>query len=65
MRQSIRRTSDGEQTDEFSRKDLINALNEDLSRECQAVIAYVDVSQSLKGAQYIHRRGAGKARGEG
>jgi bacterioferritin len=45
------------QTNEFSRKDLINALNEDLSREYQAVIAYVVYSQSLKGAQYMNIAG--------
>ena len=38
----------------FSRQDLIKALNDDLSREYQAVIAYVVYSQSLKGAQYNH-----------
>ena len=38
----------------FSRADLIKALNDDLSREYQAVIAYVVYSQSLKGAQYNH-----------
>jgi bacterioferritin len=38
----------------FSREDLIKALNDDLSREYQAVIAYVVYSQSLKGAQYNH-----------
>ena len=37
----------------FSREDLIKALNEDLSREYQAVIAYVVYSQSLKGAPYM------------
>jgi len=37
----------------FSREDLIKALNEDLSREYQAVIAYVVYSQTLKGAQYM------------
>ena len=35
------------------RKALIEALNEDLSREYQAVIAYVVYSQVLKGAQYM------------
>ena len=39
---------------EFSRNDLIKALNEDLSREYQAIIAYVVYSQSLKGAQYMN-----------
>src|SRR6476620_5738490 len=38
----------------FSRDDLTKALNEDLSREYQAVIAYVVYSQSLKGAQYMN-----------
>jgi bacterioferritin len=42
---------------EFSREDLIKALNEDLSREYQAVIAYVVYSQSLKGAQYMNIAG--------
>jgi bacterioferritin len=36
-----------------SREDLIELLNEDLSREYQAVIAYVVYSQVLKGAQYM------------
>jgi len=36
-----------------SRKELINLLNEDLSREYQAIIAYVVYSQVLKGAQYM------------
>ena len=36
-----------------TRKDLIKALNEDLSREYQAVIAYVVYSQVLKGAEYM------------
>jgi bacterioferritin len=38
----------------FSREDLIKVLNEDLSREYQAVIAYVVYSQSIKGAQYMN-----------
>ena len=36
-----------------TRKQLIDALNEDLSREYQAVIAYVNYSQVLKGAEYM------------
>ena len=36
-----------------TRKDLITALNGDLSREYQAVIAYVVYSQVLKGAEYM------------
>ena len=42
---------------EFSREDLMKALNDDLSREYQAVIAYVVYSQSLKGAQYMNIAG--------
>jgi bacterioferritin len=37
-----------------TRADLIKALNDDLSREYQAIIAYVVYSQSLKGAQYMN-----------
>jgi bacterioferritin len=40
-----------------TRDDLIKALNEDLSREYQAIIAYVVYSQSLKGAQYMNIKG--------
>jgi bacterioferritin len=36
-----------------TRKQLIDRLNEDLSREYQAIIAYVVYSQVLKGAQYM------------
>ena len=36
-----------------TRKDLIKALNDDLSREYQAIIAYVVYSQALKGAEYM------------
>jgi bacterioferritin len=42
------------QEKQFTRKDLIAALNDDLSREYQAVIAYVVYSQSIKGAQYMN-----------
>jgi bacterioferritin len=41
----------------FTRKQLIDALNEDLSREYQAVIAYVTYSQVLKGAAYMNIAG--------
>lgn len=34
-------------------KDLVNALNEDLAREYQAIIAYTIYSNVLKGAQYM------------
>jgi bacterioferritin len=38
----------------YTREDLIKALNEDLSREYQAIIAYVNYSQVLKGAAYMN-----------
>ena len=37
----------------LAREQLIALLNEDLSREYQAIIAYVVYSQVLKGAQYM------------
>jgi bacterioferritin len=40
-------------TPRFTRKELIAALNEDLAREYQAIIAYVVYSQILKGAEYM------------
>ena len=36
-----------------TRDDLLKGLQEDLSREYQAIIAYVIYSQALKGAQYM------------
>src|SRR4051812_26246298 len=36
-----------------ARKQLIDGLNEDLSREYQAIISYVVYSQVLKGAEYM------------
>jgi bacterioferritin len=38
----------------LTRERLIDLLNEDLSREYQAIIAYVNYSQVLKGAQYMN-----------
>ena len=38
----------------ISRKALAQLLNEDLSREYQAIIAYVVYSQVLKGAEYMN-----------
>jgi bacterioferritin len=38
----------------LTRSQLIDLLNEDLSREYQAIIAYVTYSQVLKGAQYMN-----------
>jgi bacterioferritin len=40
--------------DKITRKELIAGLNEDLSREYQAIIAYVNYSQVLKGASYMN-----------
>lgn len=37
--------------------DLINALNEDLAREYQAIIAYTVYSNVLSGAQWMHIAG--------
>jgi bacterioferritin len=37
----------------ISREQLIDALNDDLSREYQAIIAYVIYSQAIKGAEYM------------
>lgn len=37
----------------ITREDLLKGLQEDLSREYQAIIAYVVYSQALKGAQYM------------
>ncbi|HWK10752.1 MAG TPA: ferritin-like domain-containing protein [Vicinamibacterales bacterium] len=42
-----------DQRQTFTREDLIDALNEDLSREYQAIIAYVVYSQTIKGAAYM------------
>ena len=38
---------------EISRERLAELLNEDLSREYQAIISYVVYSQVLKGAEYM------------
>jgi bacterioferritin len=37
----------------LSRERLVELLNEDLAREYQAIISYVNYSQVLKGAQYM------------
>ena len=36
-----------------TREELIRLLNDDLAREYQAIIAYVNYSQVLKGAEYM------------
>lgn len=39
---------------EITREKLIEFLNEDLAREYQAIISYVNYSQVLKGAEYMN-----------
>jgi len=41
-------------TTSITRKKLVELLNEDLAREFQAIIAYVNYSQVLKGAAYMN-----------
>lgn len=43
-----------QETPKITRQQLIELLNQDLSREYQAIIAYVVYSQVLKGAQYMN-----------
>jgi len=38
----------------ITREELVEKLNDDLSREYQAIIAYVNYSQVLKGAAYMN-----------
>ena len=46
-------TQQQQSVEPITREQLIDALNEDLAREYQAIIAYVVYSQVLKGAQYM------------
>jgi bacterioferritin len=46
-------TPAGAESRSVDRKALIGLLNDDLSREYQAIIAYVAYSQVLKGASYM------------
>jgi bacterioferritin len=43
----------GQNEQEITRQRLVELLNEDLSREYQAIIAYTIFSQVIKGAQYM------------
>src|SRR5690349_16981997 len=43
-----------ESKSQLTKEQLIDLLNEDLSREYQAIIAYVVYSKVLKGAEYMH-----------
>jgi bacterioferritin len=54
-KQSEKQTSGGTTAAAASitREQLIENLNEDLSREYQAIIAYIVYSQAIKGAQYM------------
>ena len=45
--------SEGDDDSKLSRQQLIEELNGDLSREYQAIIAYVIYSQTLRGAAYM------------
>ena len=47
-------TAAATETTKITRETLIDKLNEDLSREYQAIIAYVVYSQVLKGAEYMN-----------
>jgi bacterioferritin len=49
--------NEGAADSSLTREKLIELLNEDLSREYQAIIAYVNYSQVLKGAQYMNIAG--------
>jgi bacterioferritin len=49
-----RRTMATSKNGKMNREKLINALNDDLSREYQAIISYVNYSQVLKGAAYMN-----------
>jgi bacterioferritin len=53
-RKTAKRASKSSASSATSRDELIAALNEDLSREYQAIIAYVAYSQAIKGAQYMN-----------
>src|ERR1700751_173636 len=50
----MKNATEQQNTKPISREELIAALNEDLSREYQAIIGYVVYSQVLKGAEYMN-----------
>jgi bacterioferritin len=50
----MKKQSDSTSEKPITREELIRQLNEDLSREYQAIISYVVYSQVLKGAQYMN-----------
>src|SRR5277367_2084123 len=51
---AVKKSSHDDSKTAISRERLVELLNEDLSREYQAVIAYVVYSQVLKGAEYMN-----------
>src|SRR5262245_36486311 len=54
MPQQRTKTADGqERAASLTREDLVKLLNEDLSREYQAIIAYIVYSQVIKGPEYM------------
>jgi len=53
MANDKKKSDQGKSNGAMTREQLIAALNEDLAREYQAIIAYVVYSQMLKGAQYM------------
>lgn len=53
MASRTRKPREASPTVTVDRKKLIQLLNQDLAREYQAIIAYVNYSQVLKGAQYM------------
>jgi bacterioferritin len=55
MPKKTQRASNGpsEPAASMSRESLIAALNEDLAREYQAIIAYIVYSQAIKGAEFM------------
>jgi len=54
MAKDITSLPPAEQELKITRQQMIDLLNEDLSREYQAIIAYVVYSQILKGAAYMN-----------
>jgi bacterioferritin len=50
----VARSNDHREQPTITREQLIELLNEDLSREYQAIIAYITYSQVIKGAAYMN-----------
>jgi bacterioferritin len=46
------KAADADKASSASRREIVDALNEDLAREYKAIIQYVVFSSALKGAQY-------------